>query len=478
MEHGYTPSTKPQIAEYKVDYVKMHKHARSRVTKKLKEINISTGAIFLKGGISTYQYDTDRDQLFRQESNFQYLFGVAEPDCFAAIDIATEKSILFVPRLPAEYAVWLGEIQPTDYFRRLYQVDEVHFTDEALACLQALQPSTIYVIKSIKDMPDCIASFTKNDEALKEALDQCRLIKSEEELDLMRHVNKISSYAHTEVMKACHPGMKEFELEALFLHLTYVNGRCRYTAYTCICASGKHGATLHYPNNDKDVSEGHMILLDMGAEYHCYCSDITCSFPANGKFTQDQKEVYETVLAAQTAVMAAMKPGVPWEDMHRLAERVICEGLLKHGFIQGSIDDLLKHHVPALFFPHGLGHVLGLDTHDVGGYPKGVTKIQEPGIKNLRARRNLEKGMVITVEPGIYFIEALLGPALTDPVLSHYLNADKIKRFMNFGGVRLEDDVIVTENGIENMTHCPRTVEDIEQVMQHKNSSKFDVKYK
>jgi len=437
-------------------------------------MNVSNGVIFLKGGITTYHHDTDKENLFRQESNFQYLFGVSEPDCYGAIDVASGKTILFVPRLDPEYAVWLGEIHPTDYFRRLYQVDEVHFTDEAFKTLQNLQPHTVYLIKSVKDLPDFLASMNANHDILKEAITACRLIKSEEELKLLRYVTLISSFGHMEVMKACKPGMKEYELEALFLHLVYANGRCRYTAYTCICASGKHGAFLHYPNNATEVKEDHMLLLDMGAEYHCYCSDITCSFPANGHFSEGQKEVYETVLAAQQAVMAAMKPGVQWEDMHRLAERVICEGLLKHGFIQGTVDELLANHIPALFFPHGLGHMLGLDTHDVGGYPTGVEKLKEPGIKYLRARRPLEKNMVITVEPGIYFIDALLGPALADPQLSVYLNKEKIMKFMNFGGVRIEDDVIVTEDGIENMTKLPRTVEDIERVMQRKDSSKFD----
>jgi len=154
--------------------------------------------------------------------------------------------------------------------------------------------------------------------------------------------------------------------------------------------------------------------------------------------------------------------------MHELAEKVICEGLLKLDLIRGSVDDLLVHHIPALFFPHGLGHLLGLDTHDVGGFPEGRQRIQRPGIRYLRANRKLEAGMVITVEPGLYFIDANLDPALKDPVLSKFLNAEKLARFRNFGGVRIEDDIIILENGVENMTKLPRTVAEIEAVMGHK----------
>jgi len=167
--------------------------------------------------------------------------------------------------------------------------------------------------------------------------------------------------------------------------------------------------------------------------------------------------------------MKAMKPGIDWTDMHRLANRVVCEELKRRGFLQGDVDDMLKHHVGALFMPHGLGHFLGLDTHDCGGYPKGLERINEPGIRSLRTRRILQPGMVITVEPGVYFIEALLEPAFTNPNQSKFLNIEKIKSFMNFGGVRIEDDVIVTATGIENMTTVPRSVDEIEKLMKDRS---------
>jgi Xaa-Pro dipeptidase len=302
-------------------------------------------------------------------------------------------------------------------------------------------------------------------ERLQVELEECRLLKSPEEISLMRHVNAVSSWAHTQIMRLCRPGMGEHELEAAFQYLTYKNGRCRHQAYICICASGASGATLHYPNNDKQVRDGQMLLLDMGGEYHCYCSDITCSFPANGHFTPDQRAIYNIVLRANQAVMRAMRPGVDWTDMHRLAERVICQGLLEMGLLRGEEKALLAAHIPALFFPHGLGHLLGLDTHDPGGYPAGLEHIQEPGIRYLRTRRVLQAGMVVTVEPGLYFNKASLLPALESPDTAHFFDVERVKGMMDFGGVRIEDDVLVTADGCENLTKVPRTVEEIEAVM-------------
>lgn len=175
-------------------------------------------------------------------------------------------------------------------------------------------------------------------------------------------------------------------------------------AYTCIAASGHHGATLHYGHagepNAKLVEDGDMCLFDMGAEYHCYCSDITCSFPANGKFTEQQRDVYETCLEAVVAVESAMRPGVNWADMHRLANRTILAGLLKRGYlIGGTVEEMDAVNLGAVFMPHGLGHFLGLDTHDVGGYLKGYPERSAiPGLKSLRTARDLEVGMVSQIQ--------------------------------------------------------------------------------
>lgn len=295
------------------------------------------------------------------------------------------------------------------------------------------------------------------------------MFKTDMELEVLRYTNRISSEAHREVMKAVKVGMKEYEMESLFQHYCYSKGGMRHTSYTCICCSGENAAVLHYGHagapNDRTIKDGDICLFDMGGEYYCFASDITCSFPANGKFTDDQKAIYEAVLRSCRTVMSTMKPGVWWPDMHRLADRIHLEELTRIGLLSGSVDAMLQVHLGAVFMPHGLGHFLGLDVHDVGGYPEGVERIDEPGLRSLRTARHLEPGMVLTVEPGIYFIDHLLDQALADPAQACFFNQEVLQRFRNFGGVRIEEDVVVTDSGMELLTCVPRTVEEIEACM-------------
>jgi Xaa-Pro dipeptidase len=197
------------------------------------------------------------------------------------------------------------------------------------------------------------------------------------------------------------------------------------------CIAGHAGAP-----NDKTVEDGDMCLFDMGSEYYCYSSDITCSFPANGKFSSDQKIIYEAVLKASRAVMAAVKPGVSWVDMHLLAEKTQLEEMIRHGLLKGDINEMMDSRLGALFMPHGLGHLLGIDVHDVGGYLECCPpRREEVGLRSLRTCRTLEKGMTLTIEPGLYFIEAQLKKAAEDPNISKFIVWDVIQRFRDFGGV-------------------------------------------
>uniref|UniRef100_A0AAA9T368 Peptidase D n=1 Tax=Bos taurus TaxID=9913 RepID=A0AAA9T368_BOVIN len=314
-----------------------------------------------------------------------------------------------------------------------------------------------------------ISKFNVNNTILHPEIVECRVFKTDMELEVLRYTNKISSEAHREVMKAVKVGMKEYEMESLFEHYCYSRGGMRHSSYTCICGSGENSAVLHYGHagapNDKTIQDGDMCVFDMGGEYYCFASDITCSFPANGKFTPDQKAIYEAVLRSCRAVMSAMKPGVWWPDMHRLADRIHLEELTRIGLLTGSVDAMVQVHLGAVFMPHGLGHLLGLDVHDVGGYPEGVDRIDEPGLQRLRTARHLEPRMVLTVEPGIYFIDHLLDEALADPARSCFFNREVLQRFRAFGGVRIEEDVVVTDTGMELLTCVPRTVEEVEACM-------------
>ncbi|XP_032891815.1 xaa-Pro dipeptidase [Amblyraja radiata] len=434
--------------------------------------------MLLQGGEQTQRYCTDTDVVFRQESYFNWTFGVMESDCYGAVDVATGKSLLFVPKLPESYAVWMGTIHSRDHFKKKYAVDEVHFNCDIAEVLRKLQPDVLLTLRGLNTDSgnitreasfDGISQFNVNNVLLHPVIAECRVLKTDMELELVRYTNHISSEAHKEVMKAVRVGMKEYELESLFQHYCYTRGGMRHTSYTCICGSGVNSSVLHYghagsPNN-KTVCDGDMCLFDMGGEYYCYASDITCSFPANGRFTPDQRDVYKAVLKASRAVMSAIRPGVAWPDMHRLAERVQLEELARIGILQGSVDEMMKVHLGAVFMPHGLGHLLGCDVHDVGGYPEGVERIDEPGLRSLRTARHLLAGMVLTIEPGIYFIDHVLDQALSDPAQACFFKADVLTRFRGFGGVRIEDDIVVTPTGMELLTCVPRTVEEIEAFM-------------
>ncbi|KAJ7973732.1 xaa-Pro dipeptidase [Quillaja saponaria] len=458
---------------------KLLKYLRQHLSESSRPLH---GFVFLQGGEEKTRHDTDHIELFRQESYFAYLFGVKEPGFYGAIEIATGKSILFAPRLPADYAVWLGEIKPLSFFKESYMVSRACYTDEIAKVLhelyQGLGKPLLFLLQGLNTDSNKFfrpAEFEEMDKfdadltTLHPILTECRVIKSELELALIQYANDISSEAHVEVMRKIRVGMKEYQLESMFLHYTYMYGGCRHCSYTCICATGDNSAVLHYGHaaapNDRTLEDGDMALLDMGAEYHFYGSDITCSFPVNGKFTSDQCLIYQAVLDAHDAVIAALRPGVSWVDMHKLAEKVILESLKKGCIVVGNVDDMIAEHLGAVFMSHGLGHFLGIDTHDPGGYLKGLERQKEPGLRALRTVRELQEGMVITVEPGCYFIDALLDPAMKSSETSRFFNHEAIGRFRGFGGVRIESDVLVTANGCNNLTKCPREIWEIEEVM-------------
>ncbi|KAI8462387.1 MAG: Xaa-Pro dipeptidase (X-Pro dipeptidase) [Monoraphidium minutum] len=458
----------------------LHGAARADVVRRMREAGTAKGVILVKGGDAIPVYTTDGEILFRQEAYMHYLFGAMEEGCWGAIDTRDGTSTLFVPRLPEAYGVWMGELHGPDHYKAKYAVDRAAYVDEMAATLAASAPPCLHVVAGtntdsgaeVAPPPkgDALAGFEYETEGLFPAITEARVHKGPLEIEVQRYANKLGSRAHVAMMQACKPGMYEYQLESIFRHVTYSQGGCRNQGYTCIAASGPNAAVLHYGHaaapNDRRLADGDIVLLDMGCEYHRYTSDITTSFPANGKFTPDQKLVYNAVLDAHQSVIAALKPGVLWSDMHALACRRILAGLKGGGLLVGEVEDMLAAELGGLFMPHGLGHFLGIDTHDVGGYGPGhPPRIQRPGFKSLRTARPLEAGMVITVEPGCYFIPLLLRPALEDPARAKFLNADALQRFMGFGGVRLEDNVVITAGGAESLTDVPRTVEDVEAVM-------------
>jgi len=446
------------------------------------------GAVVLLQGGSDHEgrcagSDADVAPTFRQESYFHWAFGVLEPDFFGAIDVATGRSILYHPRLDENYAIIMGHIPSSEEIRERYNVDEVRYVDEMPSHLRSVAGSTVPTLlllegpntdSGLTTRPaafDGMSEFQTNRGILHHEMADCRVIKTKFEMEVLRYANKISSLAHMHVMRNIKPGMKEYQCESLFQHHIYFHGGARHVCYNCISAAGSSGAVLHYGHagapNDQTIKDGDMCLFDMGGEYYCYCSDITCSFPANGRFTDDQKIIYNAVLRANRAVFDACKPGVMWVDMHLLANRIVLEDLTTAGILQGSVDEMMDVNLGGrLFQPHGLGHFIGCETHDVGGYLSGNPERSSlAGVRSLRTARQLEAGQVLTIEPGCYFIDFLIDRALEDPELSRFVVADRINEFRGSGGVRIEDDVIITETGAELMSIVPRTVEEIERWM-------------
>ena len=425
------------------------------------------GVVFIQGAKTMYRYDTDYEFPFRQESNFWYLTGVNEAECSLVLDLKKEEYHLFVPERDAQYAVWHGYVKTKEQYLEEYQPDHLHYRNDILKVLNELKPETVYCIddEQAEFVEDLNRDFNVETEALVDALTYCRVLKTDWELDQLREACRVNDLAYLEVMKSIKPGMYEYEMKAIFNKVQIENGLMQ-DAYNGIFASGVNASILHYVVNNSMIKDGDLFLMDSGFECNGYASDYTRTFPANGKYTEVQKGIYNSVLAGMDKVLDSIKPGVKMEDLHLLAARTMMEGLKDMGIVKGSIDDMMEENIFALFFPHGLGHFLGLDTHDVGGYPKGVDRIERPGIKFLRARRELLPGMVVTIEPGIYFVPAVLKPAIADPEKNRFLNTEKVESLLGFGGVRIEDDIIVTDNGIENMTNVPKKAEEVEILMK------------
>lgn len=470
---------------------------RRKLREKLDAVNIKEGVVYIEGGPSETRFDSDHEPVFRQESYFWYLSGVKEPDCSMTLNVGTGEASLYIPRYPPSYATIMGHIRSPQEWQSLYQVDHVKYSEDAeddilqICSMQSTKEAhnsgfpNVYIMNGLNadsgkmyEPPVRIVENAK----LKDKLDmttlfpilaECRVVKSSSERSLIQHVTEVTSFAHAYVMRNMKPGMMEYQAESLFRHYCYYNYGCRLVGYTPICGCGPDSAILHYGHagepNARQSSDGDLCLFDMGAEYFGYGSDVTCSFPVNGKFSIKQRQIYEAVLLAQIEVYRMMKPGVSWVACHKVAEKTIVQALVNIGIVilgDKSVDELVEMRLGAVFMPHGLGHLIGVDTHDVGGYlPGKPERIPLPGLKSLRTARVLEESMTVTVEPGCYFIDHLLDEALADdsPLKCH-LDPVKIHDYRGFGGVRLEDVICVTTTGCTNYTLCPRTITEVESV--------------
>lgn len=471
---------------------KLNKEIRAQVFARLsassESVEMAGGAAVFEGGRSDqfelYQSDTT-PCVFRQEQFFRYIFGCYEPDCFGILDLDKQETILLVPQHSQDSQRWNGVIKPLADEKERWGVDEVRHVSELAQVLKERNIAHVYTLKG--ENTDSGLS-TKNtaqlsketfagqvdEAALYPVMVESRVHKTRLEIELMRTANLVSSMAHVYCMRHSKPGLCERQFEAMFSGYTGFVGGSRHLAYTAICGCGGGASVLHYGHagrpNDQFSDEADIALMDLGAEFEGYSTDITCSYPVNGRFSDRQKAIYEIVLDSNLAVQKAMAPGQSWTALHRLSERRILEGLVKIGLLQGSVDEMEAVHLASIFMPHGLGHLLGLDVHDCGGFTAEHPKSKEMGLCYLRCVRPLEESMVITVEPGCYFIDPWLDKALANPAQAKFINQAELVKYRGMGGVRIEDNVLVTKTGSENFTIVPRTVDEIEQCMnQFKN---------
>jgi Xaa-Pro aminopeptidase len=389
---------------------------------------------------------------FRFDSHFYYLTGFPEPE--AALVLAGGKSILFCREKNAEREIWDGFRYGPQAARERFGFDEAHpidDLDEALAHLLEDEPALLYPVgadagwdaramgwlNAVRAKVRAGTAAPDRVQDVRVAVDEMRLVKDAHELAVMRRAARISAGAHRRAMQQTRPGRNEYEIEAELLHEFRRNG-AQFPAYSPIVAGGANACVLHYVSNDAALRDGDLLLIDAGCELDGYASDITRTFPVNGRFSAAQRDVYQVVLAAQRAAIAAVKPGAAWNDPHDAAVRVLARGMLDLKLLSGTLDAALEKETYKRFYMHRTGHWLGLDVHDAGEY------------KRSGKWRALAPGMTLTVEPGLYVRPGDGVPAAFDNI-----------------GVRIEDDVAVTAAGCEVITaEAPKAVDDIEALMR------------
>lgn len=416
---------------------------------------LSDGLILLSGGREVPR-NYDVNYSFRQGSDFLWLTGVEEPGCALLLDPKRKTTTLFMPRIDDHHRVWEGHVPSPAEARKLFGVPRVAYLDELPKALKAAARGRRVFTNpaTLKAFPRTLKGVKADSKNLADALEDLRTLKDAGELVFMRRANEVSGAAHVAVMREAKAGMREYQVQALF-DSACLSAGLKHLAYPSIVAAGANGAVLHYRKNNSVLKEGQLLLIDAGAEHRGYAADITRTFPVSKKFTRRQADVYDIVLATQKALIDAARPGLNSAQWQVLSMRLIAEGLRDLGLMKGSTDALVETGAVRLFYPHGIGHLLGLDVHDgLGGKRR---KLPNPTKVPVRFVAKLEAGMAITAEPGIYFIEALLTSKTQRDKHKAHVDFAKAQSWLDFGGVRIEDDVVVRASGAPlNLTDVPK----------------------
>ena len=424
---------------------------------KSRRINLSEklpkNSVLLIPGANTQYRNADSAYAFRQDSNFYYLSGFCEPDSLMAIINNDDgiNSIIFVPPKDKLKEIWdghrsgpIGAVKEF-LFDKAYDNSEIdNMMPEILfGCDQVLYPigKKNGFDQKVIDWTTEASSKDRHSKSINildasSTIGNARLIKDDHEISLIKKACDISAEAHIEAMKNVKNAESEQSIESLYVYEFSKRGG-RFPAYTPIVAGGENACVLHYIENNKTIKESDLVLVDAGCEYQGYASDITRTFPVNGKFSPEQKLIYEIVLEAHKNCIEMLKPGISWMDVHRQSIETITKGLIEINLLSGSLEENIEKENYSKFYMHRVGHWLGLDVHDVGGYgSEGDWRLMEPG-------------MVTTIEPGIYIKEGLEGV----PEEFHKI------------GVRIEDDVLITDDGYEILSsEVPVDVESIERL--------------
>jgi len=419
--------------------------------------NLLDRSIVILSSSQLISRNSDSNYPFRQNSNFFYLTGFDEPESLMILkknEKGSEFVLFCLDRDPLREQ-WDGFRAGQEGAISDFGANKAH----SISKLDDIMPSLLNGVENIYySMSDSngidikiaewlttIRANTRSGSevpqtliSLDSVLHEMRLYKSSEELDVMQLAGKITAKAHCNAMKKVTPGMYEYELEAEYIN-TFMQGGARFPAYNSIVGGGNNACILHYNENKDVLNDGDLVLIDAGCEYQNYASDVTRTFPVNGKFSKEQAAIYNVVLNAHGEALKEIKPGNPWIAAHEASVTSITKGLIDLNILEGHLEDLIDKEAYSKFYMHRIGHWLGMDVHDVGNYKVNGNW------------RVLEEGIVLTIEPGIYILDSLLG---IDP------------KWLGIG-VRIEDDVVVTSDGYEILTsEVPRSIKDIEALMQ------------
>ncbi|MEI6348658.1 MAG: aminopeptidase P family protein [Bacteroidota bacterium] len=452
----------------------------NRRTALMKSVN--GGILILSGNTESPMNYPSNTYHFRQDSNFSYFTGLEIPNLALIMDLDNNTTILYGDDFEIDDIIWMGP-QPSVGELALkcgitstapYQgfdaaLKNANSVGKKIHFLPPYRAETKIQLNTLLNIPFELLKEKSSVDFIK-AVVSLREIKSSVEIEQMEKACHTGFKMQTTAMKICKPGIYEREIAGAIEGIAIGDGGC--VSFPVILS--QHGETLHNHDHSQILEAGKLLLVDCGAENNQnYCSDYTRTIPVSGTYSPIQKQIYEIVLKANMDAIAAVKPGVKNIDIHLLACKVIAEGLKEAGLMKGDVDAAVKAGAHALFMPHGLGHMLGMDVHDMEGlgenyvgYNDSIKRSEQFGTAYVRLGKELKPGYVLTVEPGIYFIPTLIDIWKKEGKFTEFINYEKLEAFKTFGGIRIEDDVLVTETGGRVLgTPVPKTVAEIEKIM-------------